>query len=437
MFKETLNAHGPLDVGDARMIEPISFLPETHQQKIQDCGGIKEFLMKSDHFVVQGNVVMLPDELHFQEIVKNVNKYITQNKPSMRTLNGSAMDYDLLQNDSLDQFQGNDTGKSSNTSLRESPLNPEVREFVPSGSSSCESLPVGDVSPIKDSSMGKFISSENVAEEDDEEEPSKLSQEEKSKGEKSELLKLLSNMEQSRSPWKLKKSDVLGGRKTLSGNGSEMLSKLDVFRVASDDSLSELKSPSDGTKTIPQGSSGEKLSPQEGGGRESLLPPEGSAQETLSPLGAGNVENLSGLGGGSQENLLGINRQLQHTERKNTNGSQTENTALLSPMKLKKAENSGSETTIGCKSKGVQTQLQVKAKGIMTDSQPEPFKVEYQKMTQEKDDISRKLQDATEKLSGIEERHNQELERMKKRFTDVQTDREVNIHTFVDYNLYV
>ncbi|XP_031566382.1 E3 ubiquitin-protein ligase TTC3-like, partial [Actinia tenebrosa] len=415
LFKETLNAHGPLDVGDARMIEPISFLPETHQQKIQECGGIKQFLMKSEQFVVQGNVVMLPDELHFQEIVKNVNKYITQNKPSIRTLNSSAMEHDFLQDDNIGQFNGNGTVHSSNTSLRKSPLNPEVREFIPSEPSSCESLQVGDVSPIKDLSKDNAICSENV---EDDEETSNLSQEGTVKGRGSDLLKLLSNMEQSGSPWKQKKSDVLEGSKTLSGNGSEMLSKLDVFRDCSDETL-ELKKPT-GTKTTTQGSNGENLTPQEGGGRESLSPPEGSDQKTLSSLVAGNLDNLLPLVGGSRENLSAINGQVQDTESKNRNWSPT----LSTPVKYKRVENSGSETTIGCKSKGVQTQLQTKAKGIMTDSQPEPFKVEYQKMTQEKDEISRKLQDATEKLNSIQERHTQELERMKKRFTDIQTERE-------------
>jgi hypothetical protein len=367
------------------MIEPISFLPDTHQKKIQDCGGIRNFLMKSEQFVVQGNVVMLPDEHHFQEIVKNVNRYINSNKPSIKAINDSAMEYESRGNDSHEQSQANDITplQSSTTDLdRQSPMNPEVTEFIPSSSSSSESM------FTEDSSLTKDLSKENLAtitSNTDVIKDEHLAPYEEAGIEPSSenLLKLLSNIGQSRSSGDQGRKEV-AKNESLSRDVSQKLKKVDVFSVPTSSfrSVMELQTQTVGTNTP--------------------------------------------LGGGSSENLSRLNGQSEDLESKNTPGNGTEGMAsLATPSKHKRAESSGSESTVGYKSKGVQTQLQVKAKGIMTDALPEPFKVEYLKASQEKEEMQRKLQDATEKLNNIQGRHSQELDKIKKKYVDVQSEREV------------
>jgi len=90
-----------------------------------------------------------------------------------------------------------------------------------------------------------------------------------------------------------------------------------------------------------------------------------------------------------------------------------------------RAGNTGSDGVVGVKSKGIQTQLQVKAKGVMTDTIPEPYKMEYMKASQEKEEIQRKLQEVNDKLNNIQRKHEQDLDKMKKKYSDVQSEKEV------------
>ncbi|EDO28390.1 predicted protein, partial [Nematostella vectensis] len=98
--------------------------------------------------------------------------------------------------------------------------------------------------------------------------------------------------------------------------------------------------------------------------------------------------------------------------------------SLLSPPRLSRSGSNGSEVTISVKTKGIQTQPQVKTKGIGTDPLTEPYKSEYTKAVQERDEANRKAQELQDKLAGIQGKHNLEVEKLKEKLSEMQQEKE-------------
>lgn len=438
-----------MDVGDARIIEPVSFLPESHQQRIHDYGGIKEFLMRSEHFVVQGSVVMLPDELHFQEIVKNVNQL----------LNGGKKD--LNNKDTI-------TPQFTFPSFNDVPLNfPEHNDITPCPPIA-PPLRVPSVCPFDElatheSPIGHLSSSSSettITTSVPEIKPvDGLVQSETSTAPK--VQPTFSNGQTAQTS--------LPKEKTMSANGQTTPIKVPTLPVKVEITASPAKKTTTDPKQIifcdneninkelqkfveplekvgipPTSKSivnlitslklGEslgdsKLSAEQ---REPLIRNVGHLLDQieihnvspqrlrkLSPETAKEAEKSS-----SKSTAVGTDDNAVIDSKNVPNGESSP--CLNTPPKHRRAGSSGCDAVITVKSKGIQTQLQVKAKGIMTDTMTEPYKMEYMKVSQEKEDLQRKLMDITDKLSIVQRKCDQELEKIKKKYHDVLSEKEVS-----------
>lgn len=395
LFTETLNAHGPMDVADARIIEPINYLPESHQQKIRDCGGIKQFLMKSEQFVVQGNVVMLPDELHFQEIVKNVHHY----------LNGGKNDFNI-----------NDTKTPDFTF-------PSFNDSHLSFSEHNDLTPCPPIAPPMRSPIVEPI--EQVAGHSSPETAAFQTKQTTNVQIKTETLPLKPSEGKTTDPQQIIFCENENVNKELR-KFVEPLEKVGIPPTSQ--SIVNLIT----SMKLGESLGDSKLTDEQ---KEPLLRNVGhlldqiEVRQVPKPIlldGKLSLQTANNEVKSSSSKSTSVNTEVNSVQPcKGQNGDSSP--LLNTPPKHKRAGSSGSDFIVGVKTKGVQTQLQVKSKGVMTDSMPEPFKLEYMKTTQERDELQRKLQDITEKLNNIQRKHDQEVDKMKKKTQDMQSEKEVSI----------
>ncbi|KXJ25685.1 E3 ubiquitin-protein ligase TTC3 [Exaiptasia diaphana] len=376
LVSETLNAHGPMDVADARIIEPISFLPDSHQQKINECGGIKHFLMKSEQFVVQGNTVMLPDDLHFQEMVNKFNQYDKGGQFDFNKDNSKTTDFHFPSfNDSPPGFAAH------NEHIPCPPAPPPLR--------------IPTIEPIAPSSKQTITSKSNPE-----------------NGHVKTLEETMAKpilVESNES-----KCNTFNGEETVNNEQQKFAESTETVGIPS--SISNLIADVKLDKTV---SNGSLIKQQE------KSPKNEPCENDAGEFSAQHVseEKLKGELKEFHEKFKLATGEANYVVTKN--GHNFDSTPLLNtPPKHTRAGSSGSDSTICVKSKGIQTQMQVKAKGINTDTLPEPYKLEYTKASQERDELQRKLQDANEKLNNFQKRHEQELEKIKKKFVDIQSEKE-------------
>ncbi|XP_032234867.2 E3 ubiquitin-protein ligase TTC3 isoform X2 [Nematostella vectensis] len=319
MFHEVLSVHGPLDISDARILEPLNFLPESYQQTIDNAGGLKPFFTNSGQFLVTGNTVMLPDDLAFQELIQKQNPALGLDgiRKSKSFTNDEA-------NFLLDDHQG---GHLSNSASPEtSPLNPSSKEFYPR-SLSLTNLDDGTTTLQPPCLPTDVTSAENI----------------------NMNIKIPLLHDDSIVEW-------------LVPNMADKISKTEDNNIVSN-------CVDTGTETVSNCTIDASFSPEK------------SAKDSSSD-------------------------------------------SLLSPPRLSRFGSNGPEVTISVKTKGIQTQPQVKTKGIGTDPLTEPYKSEYTKAVQERDEANRKAQELQDKLAGIQGKHNLEVEKLKEKLSEMQQEKE-------------
>ena len=135
MIEEILRVHGPLELADPNIMQPLSSLPDSYQNIIESAGGLRAILEKSYKFVFYQNEVML------QELLLENMKKIAEN-PFLHFPNGtnntgelSILDEKLVRK--VEQWVSRDDNVETSRSQSKSSttkFNPDAKEFVPAPS---------------------------------------------------------------------------------------------------------------------------------------------------------------------------------------------------------------------------------------------------------------------------------------------------------------
>ncbi|XP_067046074.1 E3 ubiquitin-protein ligase TTC3-like isoform X3 [Acropora muricata] len=135
MIEEILRVHGPLELADPNIMQPLSSLPDSYQNIIESAGGLRAILEKSYKFVFYQNEVML------QELLLENMKKLAEN-PFLHFPNGmnntgelSMLDEKLVRK--VEQWVNRDDNVEASRSQSKSSstkFNPDAKEFVPAPS---------------------------------------------------------------------------------------------------------------------------------------------------------------------------------------------------------------------------------------------------------------------------------------------------------------
>ena len=134
MIEEISRVHGPLELADPNIMQPLSSLPDRYQDIISSAGGLRAILEKSYKFVFYQNEVMLQEYL-LENMKKLAENSFLHSPNGMNAGEISLIDEKLVRK--VEQWVNSDVNvetSSSQSKTATTKFNPDAKEFVPAPS---------------------------------------------------------------------------------------------------------------------------------------------------------------------------------------------------------------------------------------------------------------------------------------------------------------
>ena len=432
MLKETLLVAGALQLADPQIVQPLSMLPDNYQVIIHKAGGLRQLLAQSPEFMFKGTNIMLTEEMKLEESIAKIGKFKNLLPGEMTSCDVSSMAAAQDLTASPDYFP-------SHRGCLSPQFNPNAKEFVPKSSSET-SLESGNGFNRSEGDSKDVLFSNIHSTSQDSLNPFSLNMSPfdfrsiaNGAGDiaKNDSAVLVVNghwnasldsmfLEDVGSNVNQRLSSKTFGKLTAS-NGKDGVNTEDSTCVRSDNEPSRTIEPEE----LIHGSVGKHV----GSGKPT------ECLETSKPVEVLNSKKTDSLKGRDENAKESEQKHFELPSEISLKNGVAGDKILPSESygnDLQKQPNGKlgaivSESVISNKSKGTQTQPLVKSKAIMTEPLQEPYKAEYYKVMAERDSLQEKLKDAESKQAYHQNRHQQEMEKYKKKAAEFQEKIEVSL----------